>query len=165
MRLREWIAAFRFLHEKARRGPLTAPEDSAYRDAREDLAAMLLAAQRLSLIPGDTARGALRVVRAVPLDLRLAAGRVQARTLDISTGGFSSLIDRAPQQDEVVTCSLQLSSGPLPGNARVTSIVDQGGTFRVSFRLEGLSPADRERLGSEVLDAALEQLANLVEHA
>ncbi len=165
MRLREWIAAFRFLHEKARRGSLAVFEDGAYREAREDLAAMLLAAQRLSLNPNDTAREALRVVRPLPLDLRLAAGPVQAQTLDISTGGFSSIIDRAPQPDEVVACSLRLSSGPLLGSARVTSILDQGGTFRVSFRLEALSPADRERLGSEVMDAALEQLANLVEHA
>ena len=165
MRLREWIAAFRFLHEKARRDSLTALEEGAYREARDDLAAMLLAAQRLSLNPNDTAREALRVVRALPLDLRLAAGPVRAQTLDISTGGFSSIIDRAPQQDEVVACSLRLSSGPLLGSARVTSILDQGGTFRVSFRLEALSRADRERLGTEVMDAALEQLANLVEHA
>jgi hypothetical protein len=165
MRLREWIAAFRFLHEKARRASLSAQEGNVYREAREDLAAMLLAAQRLSLGSSETARGALRVVRALPLDLRLAAGPVRAETLDISTGGFSSLIDRAPQPDEVVACSLQLSSGPLLGSARVMSILDQGGTFRVSFRLEALSPADLEKLGSEVLDAALEQLANLVEHA
>lgn len=165
MRLREWIAAFRFLHEKARRASLTAEEDKAYREAREDLAAMLLAAQRLSLVPGDTARGALRVVRALPLDLRLATGPIRAETLDISTGGFSSIIGRAPQTAEVVACSLQLSSGPLLGSARVTSILDLGGTFRISFTFEGLSPPEREKLGSEVMDAALEQLANLVEHA
>lgn len=164
MRLREWIAAFRFLHEKARRAPLTAQEESAYREAREDLAAMLLAAQRLALIPGDTARGSLRVVRGLPLELRLATGSLRVETLDISTGGFSSVIGRAPQPDEVVACSLALGSGPLHGSARVTSIVDLGGTFRVSFRFEGLSPAEREKLGSEVMDAALEKLANLVEH-
>ena len=74
MRLREWIAAFRWLHEKARRGALAGDEVSAYHEAREDLAHMLLAAQRLTLMPGETAREALRVVRLLPLELGLQAG-------------------------------------------------------------------------------------------
>src|SRR5260370_34398057 len=141
MRLREWIAAFRYLHEKARRGSLAVFEDGAYREAREDLAAMLRAAQRLSLNPNDTAREALRVVRPLPLDLRLAAGPVQAQTLDISTGGFSSIIERAPQPDEGVAFSLRLSSGPLLGRAPRTRILDQGGHLRVSVGLVPLSAA------------------------
>ena len=119
MRLRAWIAGFRWLHQKARRESLSAEEAEAYREAREDMIAMLLAAQRLALTPGELARGALRVVRPLAVSLQLPAGAVRAEALDISTGGFSA----------------------------------------------DLSPPDAERMGSEVLDAALEQLATIVEHA
>ena len=94
MRLREWIETFRFLHEKARRGRLRGKELAKYREARDDLAALLLAAQRLSFRPGETAREALRVARALPLDVRLSPRPLRAVTLDISTGGFSSRTSR-----------------------------------------------------------------------
>jgi hypothetical protein len=163
--LRAWIAGFRWLHEKARLGSLTGEEAVAYREAREDLAAMLVAAQRLTLNPGQTGREALRVARALPLELQLKAGAVRGETLDISTGGFSTILKRALQPDETVAFTLALGSGPLPGRARVASVSDQDGFFRVSFRLEGLSPAEMERMGSEVLDATLVHLANLIEQA
>src|SRR5438105_3892845 len=49
VRLRAWIAGFRWLHEKARHGALPPEEAQAYTEARDDLAAMLVAAQRLTL--------------------------------------------------------------------------------------------------------------------
>ena len=126
---------------------------------------MLVAAQRLTLNPGQTAREALRVIRILPLELQLAGGLARAETLDISTGGFSSVLYRALQPEETVGFSLHLASGPVKGRSRVASIQQQGAAIRVSFRMEGLSPADVERMGSEVMDAALEQLATLVETA
>ena len=163
MRLRAWISEFRWLHEKARKGALPAEEAQAYQEAREDLAAMLVAAQRLTLNPGQTAREALRVVRILPLELQLAAGQVRGETLDISTGGFSSILSRAVQPGEPIDFSLQLASGPLKGRATVASLQQHGGAIRASFKLEGISPADLERMGTEVMDAALEQLVTLVE--
>ncbi|MCA1828656.1 MAG: PilZ domain-containing protein [Myxococcales bacterium] len=163
MRLRAWIAGFRWLHEKARGGALPPEEAQAYQEAREDLAAMLVAAQRLTLNPGQTAREALRVVRILPLELHHATGPVRAETLDISTGGFSAVLSRAMQPDEAVEFSLRIGTGPVRGRAKVANIQQQGAAIRVSFRIEGLSPADVERMGSEVMDAALEQLAILVE--
>jgi hypothetical protein len=164
VRLRAWIAGFRWLHEKARREPLTAEEAEAYREAREDMAAMLLAAQRLTLAPGEIARDALRVVRQLPVWLQLITGKMRAEALDISTGGFSALLDRPFPPAETITFSLLLGDGPLSGRARVASSHEQGKSYRISFRFEDLSPADAERMGSEVLDAALEHLAAIVEH-
>jgi hypothetical protein len=164
MRLRAWIAGFRWLHQKARRESLTVEEAEAYREAREDLAAMLLAAQRLVLTPGEIARTALRVVRQLPVWLQLITGKVRAEALDISTGGFSTVLDRSFPPGETVTFSLLLGDGPLSGRARVAGANEQGKSFRISFRFEDLSPLDAERMGSEVLDAALEQLATMVEH-
>lgn len=163
VRLRAWISGFRWLHEKARLGTLAAGEDEAYREAREDLAAMLVAAQRLTLGEGETARGAVRVVRSVPFELRAAAGTVRGRILDLSEGGFSAMLAPAPAHGEAVAVTLQLGSGELKGLARVISVIDQDVEFRVSFRLEELSAEALARLRSEILDAALERLADLIE--
>ena len=163
MRLRAWIAGFRWLHEKARLETLAPEEADAYREAREDLSAMLVAAQRLTLGEGETARAAVRVVRALPLELALPSGTVRGRTLDLSEGGFSAVLAPAPRREEAVPFTLTLRSGPLHGKVQVASIVDQDVEFRVSFRVEDLSAPDLARLRSEVLDAALEHLANLIE--
>jgi hypothetical protein len=163
VRLRAWIAGFRWLHEKARRGALPPEEAQAYTEGRDDLAAMLVAAQRLTLNPGQTAREALRVVRLLPLELQLSHGTAHVETLDISAGGFSAVLVRALQPGEIVGFSLLLASGSLRGRAQVANIQQQGPAIRASFKLEGSSLADVDRLGTEVMDAALEQLANLVE--
>jgi PilZ domain len=164
VRLREWIETFGALHEKARRARLKGKELAAYHEARHDLGALLLAAQRLSVSPGETAREALRVARSLLLDLGFDPRPVGAMTLDISTGGFSSLLHSAPRVGERLDFSLALGDGPVRGRARITSAFDQGVSFRVSFAFERLSSMDAKRIESEVLDAALEQLLNLVEH-
>ncbi len=163
MRLRDWIATFSFLHEKARKHSLPPEEGQAYSEAREDLAAMLVAAQRLTLNAGQTAREALRVVRQLPLELQLASGTARAQTLDISTGGFSAVLSRALQPGEALAFTMALATGPLRGRATVASIQQQGPSIRVSFKLSALAAEEVERLGTEVMDAALEQLANLIE--
>ena len=163
VRLRAWIAGFRWLHEKARIGSLPPEEATAYHEAREDLAAMLVAAQRLTLNPGQPAREALRVARALPLELEMASGQARVQTLDISARGFSSVLSRALQPHEIVEFSLRLASGPVKGRAEVASIQQHDASIRVSFKIIGATPEDTERMGSEVMDAALEQLAVLVE--
>ena len=88
--LSDWISAFRELHERARRGALTAAEQAAYRTGRDELARALLAAQRLTLKTGETPRQALRVARALQLELDLPTERQRSVTIDVSTGGFSA---------------------------------------------------------------------------
>jgi hypothetical protein len=163
MRLRAWIAGFHWLHAKARRGALTAEEAEAYREARDDLAAMLVAAQRLTVNTAQTAREATRVVRVFPIELDLPDGPAHGEVQDISTGGFSAILHHALKPDQVVAFKLELHSGPLAGRARVVSVQQHGPALRVSFKLEGPSGAEVERMASEVMDAALEQLANLID--
>jgi len=157
VRLREWIETFRFLHEKARAGRLAEGEVAAYHELREDFAALLLAAQCLTVAPGQTARGALRAVRPLPLELTLASGQQRTATLDISAGGFSTFLPVPVRSGELISFTLGLSSGVLRGPARAMSIMDEGTSWRVSFKLEGVSGDDSERMETEVLDAALQQ--------
>ena len=164
MRLREWIETFRFLHEKARNGRLAEAEVAAYHELREDFAALLLAAQCLTVAPGQTARSSMRAVRPLPLELVLATGRQRTATLDLSAGGFSTFVPVALRAGEVIGFVLGLSTGDLQGKARVVNILDEGTSYRIAFKLEGVKSADSERIETEVLDAALQQFEFFTSH-
>ncbi len=164
MRLREWIETFRFLHEKARNGRLAEAEVAAYHELREDFAALLLAAQCLTVAPGQTARSSMRAVRPLPLELVLATGRQRTATLDLSAGGFSTFVPVAIRAGEVINFVLGLGTGDLQGRARVMNVLDEGTSYRVSFKLEAVKSADSERIETEVLDAALQQFEFFTSH-
>ncbi|HSM94326.1 MAG TPA: PilZ domain-containing protein [Anaeromyxobacteraceae bacterium] len=159
MSLAEWLSTFRDMHERARRGQLNPREQAVYRAGRDELARALLAAQRLTVKPGETPRQALRVSRALQVDLDLPTAHVKAVSIDISTGGFSTLLSKAPSLGEEVRFALRLpASEPLSGQCRVTDVKAQTGNVRVSFRFVGQTDEDRERLEVFVFDTVLAQL-------
>jgi len=159
--LSDWISAFRELHERARRGALTASELAAYRSGRDELARALLAAQRLTLKSGETPRQALRVSRALQVELDLPTTRQRAVTVDLSTGGFSTLLDKAPPVGDDMGVSLRLpAADPVVCRARVTDVRPQGNHVRVAARFEAMPAADRERLELFVFDTVLAQLVH-----
>jgi hypothetical protein len=164
VRLREWIETFRFLHEKARAGKLSAAETATYHELREDFAALLLAGQCLTVAPGQTARTSLRAVRPLPLELKLSSGVQRTGTLDLSAGGFSTFMPVTITAGEEVGFALVLASGPLQGRARVMSLADEGTSWRISFKFVTLSAADTERVVTEVLDTALLQFDFFMGH-
>ena len=163
MRLREWIAGFRQLHERAKSSGLSADESRAYSEGRDDLAAMLVAAQRLTLGPGETPREVLRVVRSLPVEVRSGERAVQAMTLDISRGGFSAMVPQPPEPGKTTSFTIRLATGEISGQARVANVLYVDGAFRVSFKFQGIGGAELERMNSEVLDGALEQLGKLID--
>ncbi len=159
--LAQWLLEFRQLHEKARRGQLSQRELQVYRSGRDELARALLAGQRLTLRPGEAPRRALRVARALQVDLDLVASRERAVTIDLSSGGFSCLLAKAPPMGEEVGFSLRLpASDPLAGRARVTDVKVLPGNVRVSFRFAGQAEAEKERLELFVFDTLLAQLSS-----
>jgi hypothetical protein len=164
VRLREWIETFRFLHEKARAGRLAEGEMAAYHELREDFAALLLAGQCLTVAPGQTARASLRAVRPLALELRVPSGLQRSATLDLSAGGFSTFVPVAVRAGEQLEFSLGLTTGPMRGRARVVSVLDEGTSYRVSFRFEGLAAEEVERVMTEVLDVALQQFEFFAAH-
>jgi hypothetical protein len=158
--LAEWLLDFRALHDRARKGQLRDAELARYRNGRDELARALLSAQRLSLKPGETPRRALRVARALQADLDLATSRVRAMSIDISTGGFSCLLTRAPPLGDEVGFSLRLPGAEaLSGKVRVQDVKAREGNVRVAFMFVGLSEADLERMELFVFDTVLSQLS------
>ncbi len=160
MSLAVFLTRFRDLHRKDAAGALAGPERQEYLRARDELARALLAAQRIALKPGEVARESLRVARAVQVDLEWPKGRVRAASLDLSVGGFSTLMARAPSQKDVVKCTLRLPGGAkVEAEARVAGMLVQPAAVRVSYAFHGLSQEDRDSLERLVFDTVLEQLA------
>ncbi|BDG06338.1 PilZ domain-containing protein [Anaeromyxobacter oryzae] len=159
MSLAEWLQTFRDLHERARRGQLAPREIETYRGGRDELARALLAAQRLTLKPGETPRQALRVARALQVDLDLVTSSARAITIDLSVGGFSCLLAKAPPPGDELKFTLRIpASDPLVGKCRVADVKALAGNVRVSFQFEGVEQKDRDRLETFVFDTVLSQL-------
>ncbi len=156
----EWLATFRQLHERARRGQLSPRDQALYRAGRDDLARAMVAAQRLALKPGETPRRALRVARALQVDLDFPTSHERAVTLDICTGGFSCLLSKAPSLGEEARFELRIpASEPLRGRARVSDVKGRGGSVRAALTFSAVEDVDRERLETFVFDTVLGALA------
>ena len=160
MGLQEWVETFRALHLRAKDGKLDEREMERYHAGREELAQALLTAQRITLKPGETARGLLRVPRAMQADIAVTAGKQRVMTLDIFAGGFSAMLGIGLPMGErnAVTLKMPAGADPITCEAKVTGVKRQGGTYRVSFEFEQLPAADADRLAFLVFDAALDSL-------
>ncbi len=159
MGLTEWMKRFRELHARSKDGELSPGERAEYHASRDELARTVLAAQHLTVRPGQGVRSAVRVARALQADVELAAGRVRAITLDVSTGGFSALLEKPPTVGEEGKVTLRIPGGaPLSCATRAVEVRAGAGHARVGFQLVGVAPADAARLETFVFDTILSQL-------
>jgi hypothetical protein len=159
MDLSAWISTFTKLHEKARKRELDEEDLKTYHAGREELARAIVAAQRLTVKEGETQRQALRVARAVQIDLDLSTGRVRALTLDISQGGFSTLIEKPPTPTEAVGFTLRVpgASEPMLGRCKLVEATKRLGNARCSFAFQNLTPQDIEKIEMMLFDSVIEQ--------
>ena len=159
MDLAQWLTAFKALHEKARRGSLEAADERDYKAGREELARALVAAQHLTMQPGQSPRHALRVARALQVDLESPVRKERLTTFDLSLGGFSALVARAPMSDEALTATLRLpGTEPIMATVTVAGMKAQPGNVRVSFTFAKLEGSAAERLELAIFDAVLSNL-------
>jgi serine/threonine protein kinase len=149
---REWIVAFRALHEQAQAGKLNALEAARYDREREALSSALLAAQRLTLKPGTCQRRSLRLAKELPVELDGGPLPESTRTLDLTVGGFAVLLEQPPRVGDCVDFTLALPVGLLSGRARVANLQRKGKPFRVGFTFEDLSSEDASRIDQEVFN-------------
>ncbi len=159
MSFADWLRVFRSVHAEARRGALSPEALREYREARNELARALLAAQHVALEPGVQPRRTLRAARALQADLAFFDGTLRIATRSISSGGFAAMLAKAPKLGEEVRVTLRLpGEAPLQCDARVVETKAQAGSALVSFQWAGIQDEDAERLESVVFDAVLEQL-------
>ncbi len=158
--LAEWLRAFRLLHERARSGKLSSADRADYQAARDELARALIDAQRLAVDPTEPPRNALRVARALQVDLEAPASRERAVTATVSAGGFSVLLAKAPPPHKEMKCSIRIPGGePIVATVVPAGAKPQLASTQVSFVFKNLGDADRERLEFLIFDTALSQLS------
>ncbi len=160
MGIADWLRVFRALHERARGGALSPEDAEAYRGGCDELARALMATQHLAARPGEAPRHALRVARALQVDLETPVSHVRAMTIELGVSGFSALLAKAPPPGEELKCTMKIPGGEaLETTATASEVKQQPGTVRVTFAFGRLSDASRERLERLVIDTALSQLA------
>jgi len=159
MDLAQWMTGFRALHEKAKRGALQGSEERDYKAGREELARALVGAQRLTVQPDQSPRQALRVARAIQVELESRVRKELLTTFELSLGGFSAAMARPPAPDEELTATLRLPGvDPLATQVKVVGVKAQPGSVRVSFAFVRLQGAPAERLELVIFDMVLGQL-------
>jgi hypothetical protein len=157
----DWLRRFKDLHERARRGELGPGEATNYDALRDELGRTMLAAQKLSLLPGQQARSTLRVARALQIDLELDGETHRTVTLDLSVGGFAAKLPQPPERGQVVGVSLRLpGTEPVQCRARITDVKPLPGSARVAAQYLDLSPAALKRLELFIIDAVLALLVH-----
>jgi hypothetical protein len=161
MAFADWLRVFRALHERAKKGELEGQDADEHRAACDELARALIAAQRLTLKPGEVPRHALRVARALQVDLETPLSHVRATTLDLCVSGFSVLLAKAPPANEEQSATLRMPGGaePIHATVLVADLKQQPGNVRASFTFKRLTDENRARLELLVIDTALSQLA------
>jgi hypothetical protein len=160
MDLAQWLVGFRALHDRARQGPLSGMDAQAYQAGRDELARALVKVQGVAVPAGQSPRQALRVPKALQVDVESAVRKDRITTFDLSLAGFSALMSSAPAPDEAVTATLRLpGTEPVATPVTVADLKRQPGNVRVTFRFRTLGEKDRERLELAIFDAVLGQLA------
>jgi hypothetical protein len=85
---------------------------------------------------------------------------VRALTVDLSLGGFATLLAKAPASADDVKYALKLPGGAeVEGTARVADIRVQPSNVRVALAFRDLGEPDRDRLELVIFDTVLQQLA------
>ncbi len=159
MSLADWLRVFRSLHERAKKGELQGNDEADYRGACDELARALIAAQKISLKPGEVPRQVLRVARAMQVTLETKTSSVRATTIDVSVAGFSVLVGKVPPHEEQTATLRVPGAEPIVEEVLPGEVKQLTGTVRVAYLFQKLPEPARRRLEMLVIDTALSQLA------
>jgi hypothetical protein len=152
MRLNDWIDGVYQRHTLHKQGLLSEEAQTLYRRDREDFALSGLLLQRLALAPGQRPRRALRIRRALPVELQSSDGSLKSLTADLSPFGFAALLDGATVWTAPVAFRIELPGGLLAaGQARAVSTRWAAGG-RGGFSISEISDEHREALANTVFD-------------
>jgi hypothetical protein len=158
----EFIAEFRQLHERAKKGALTPVEKNRYVIARAQFERIVVIAQEIGH-SGRTLRSTLRMSKLLKVEVKPNGGdAIKSSTIDVSSNGFAMLVSAGMVVGRTGTFALHLpkiggGSEPVSGRCRVASSRTQSGLFRVSFHIVELSPDNQQRLDFALIDAVLER--------
>jgi len=159
-RLTSWLSQFCSWHEKFKSGKLDVDMLSAYMQARVDLGAIFVLAQRLEIHVCNGARQAVRVARAVPVEFDLRTGKASSFTHDISVSGLSALVGEAPVVGTLAPFRLNLGrdTQPITGRCRVVANIPAQGSVRMAATFDEIAKEGRSRIETLVFDAICSEI-------
>lgn len=156
MSIRLALLRFRELHDEYKAGAYKSAEAlKFYETERDAFLTAMLEAQQLTLKPGQAVRQTVRVNREERLVVVLGPRREGTLTIDIGMGGFAALVGPFAAH---MYCDFELGTPPdtIKGRARtVMSAKQPSGEYRTSFQIMQMSPDDKRKLETLVVDAAL----------
>ncbi|HEY3448726.1 MAG TPA: hypothetical protein VGK67_20375 [Myxococcales bacterium] len=157
----KWVAEFKVVHAKNKKGQLAGDELAKYLADRNELARAVLANQRVSVRMGQQPRSLLKAARILPIEIEIAGRLRPLMTIDVGPEGFSALTGEAPGSDRPVAIVLKLpgSTEPVNGDAVCVGAVKGTGNYKCQFKFgEALGPKSRERIEQFVFDDLLDHL-------
>ena len=157
--LNAYLTQFCEWHDGFKHGTLPVDATDAYMQARHELCAILLMAQRLAIEPGASSRGALRVARAYQIEFGFPSGPVSAITNDVSTSGLSALVAESPPTGTVLWMRLKIGSGAvIVGRCQVVKVWPKQGSILMCVAFEGLPVDAREKIETVVCDVVVSEI-------
>jgi predicted secreted hydrolase len=159
MSANQWVAEFKELHERARRGQVDAADKKLYLQSREKFARALVASQGLTVPAEQSARHHFRIAQGMQVDLSFADDTVRVMTLEVSCQGFSVMMHK-PSQEQTPGFSLRLPGGaePLVGRVKLQASLRKTGNHVVSYAFMDLPERERDRLEIALFDLALARI-------
>lgn len=150
----ESLSELRALHEKKRSHPLDREEATRYRAGVDRLLQSALARQEAEAPPGGKRR-AVRVRRAVAVDLHWSTHQARSLTLDLGTGGFAAFLGTPPPDGPLVAVLHVRRGAPVKVAARVASAWTARGRVRTSFAFTDVPDVEAARLQDYVVEELL----------
>jgi len=159
-RLTQWLSEFCSWHARFKSGTLGVNELPGYMQARADLGAILVLAQRLEIRAGSGARQMVRVARAVPVEFDLPTGKASSLTQDISASGLSALVGEGAAVGALVAFRLKLGrdTPAIVGTCRVVANIPVQGSVRMACTFQEISEEGRSRIESLVFDGICSEI-------
>jgi hypothetical protein len=166
IRLKHWLSQFCRWHEQYRRGELGAEFLAPYTEARVDLSATLVLAQRIEIHAGGV-RQALRVARAIPVEFDLPTGKTSALTQDISISGLSALVGETPVVGTQLSFRLKLGrdAEAVTGRCRVVAAIPVQGSARMAVTFDEITNEARLHIENLVFDVICAEIRTLLLHS
>jgi hypothetical protein len=166
IRLKHWLSQLCTWHEQYRKGELDAEFLAPYTEARADLSATLVLAQRIEICAGGV-RQALRVARAIPVEFDLPAGKTSALTQDISVSGLSALVGETAVVGTQLSFRLKLGRDveAIAGRCRVVAVIPVEGSARMAVTFDEITNEARLRIENLVFDAICAEIRTLLLHS
>ena len=163
-RLTYWLCQFCTWHEKFKKGTLGLDVLPSYMQARLDVNAMLVLAQRLDIRSNEGSRQAVRIARAVPVEFDSPSGKISSLTHDISITGLSALVGEAPAVGTTTGFRLKLGRDvpPVAGQCRVVANIPVKGSVRIAVAFNELQKEERSRIETLVFDAVCVELRSML---